>query len=80
MFGIKAGAYRTVSYILENFSRATFASQIVCLYRQPFRNYFALKMEILENYSKIQHIWPFGGKLLGATAMYYTLLESSFHG
>jgi len=43
---------------------AKFVWQIVCLYIQPFRNYLALKLKILEKYSQIQHIWP-SGKLLG---------------
>jgi len=63
-----------VSYIFRKlFSRATFSSVIVCLYLEPFRSYLTSKLTILEKYSKIQHIWPFGGTTGGYRPVIYIL-------
>ena len=72
IFGIDAPwGYRPVSYMFRKlFSRAKIASQIVCPYRLPFRNYLASKLTLLEKYSKIQNIWLFRGKPLGLPLRY----------
>jgi len=44
--------------------KALFTSTICLAYSMPlswtFRSYLPLRLTILEKYSKIQHIWPFG--------------------
>jgi len=63
VFGITAdipGGYHPAPYTFrKNFSRATFASQIVCFYLESLRSYLPSKLTVLEKYSKIQHIWPY---------------------
>jgi len=53
------------------------ASQIVCVYLEPFRSQVNVVSTL--KYLKMQHIWPFRASWWGATAPYYILLESSFH-
>ena len=44
------GGYHLMPYIFRHiFPRATFTSQIACLYLVPFRSYLASKLTILEN-------------------------------
>jgi len=66
---------RAVPYIFRKlFSRATFATEIVCLYLVPFRSYLASKLTVLENSTYLAR-----GSYMGAIPTNYTFLDSSFH-
>jgi len=44
------------------FLRATFASLIACLYLQSLKSYKASKLTMVKKYTKLPHIWPYGGR------------------
>ena len=57
--------YRPAPYIFRKiFSRATFASQIVCLCLETLRSYLTSKLTMLEKYSKF-NIFGLLGKSQG---------------